>query len=124
MDRNMSLLLIAALLTASVVATGARAYAGSGGTGTFSYEAALDQAPNDIVPYPGQRTDRDFTIGLKGPNGYCDTLKVSAASEVDALYYAHHYCPACNLQDLTGEHVRGEAPWESMTPLSQEFCTK
>lgn len=122
MNGNRLLLLVAALFTASIVAAGTRAYAGSG-TGILSYEAALDQAPTDIVPYPGQRADRDFTIGLKGPNGYCDILKISAAREVDALYYAHMYCPTCDLQDLTGEHVRAEAPWEEMIPLSQEFCT-
>ena len=74
------------------------------------------------VRAPDQQTTRDFTIGLKGPNEYCDTIKVSAPNEVDALYYAHEYCPTCSLKDLTGEYVRGEAPWETMTPLSQAFC--
>ena len=113
MKRNTLSVLVAALFTALIILSGVRAYA---------YEAALDESPVDIAPYPSHQANRDFTIGLRGP-GYCNILRVLAPSQVDALNYAHRYCPSCYVEDLTGEYVRGKSPLESRAPfLSQEFC--
>ena len=64
---------------------------------------------------------RDYQIGFRGLGGFCEVKEIRASSSDEALLSAHNICPTCQIEDLSGEHIRAEAPWES-TPKADSYC--
>ena len=77
----------------------------------------IDESSQQSISAPEMNT---YTLGLSGPN-FCSIEKVAAPNVFAAIDMAGKTCKDCIIQNLTGEYVYGEAPWEA-EPRSDVFC--